>query len=115
MEARLRRGGALLSGLRPTAAPRCPEQSYVFFSIIAVVVGGVLLTGGYGSPVGVIFRPLPSPRHLLHQWDSGLVIPDPWRAAADCRPDQQHLPGLALAGGETQSRCSRKGPGLQQN
>ncbi|MCA9916448.1 MAG: ABC transporter permease [Anaerolineales bacterium] len=30
-------------------------QSYVFFSIIAVVVGGVLLTGGYGSPVGVIF------------------------------------------------------------
>ncbi|MEZ4707744.1 MAG: ABC transporter permease [Caldilineaceae bacterium] len=30
-------------------------QSYVFFSIIAVVVGGVLLTGGYGSPIGVIF------------------------------------------------------------
>jgi simple sugar transport system permease protein len=30
-------------------------QSYVFNSIIAVVVGGVLLTGGYGSPVGVIF------------------------------------------------------------
>ena len=30
-------------------------QSYVFFSIIAVVVGGVLLNGGYGSPVGVIF------------------------------------------------------------
>lgn len=33
-------------------------QSYVFFSIIAVVVGGVLLTGGYGSPVGVIFGTL---------------------------------------------------------
>ncbi|MCB9435021.1 MAG: ABC transporter permease [Ardenticatenaceae bacterium] len=30
-------------------------QSYVFYSIIAVVVGGVLLTGGYGSPIGVIF------------------------------------------------------------
>jgi simple sugar transport system permease protein len=30
-------------------------QSMVFFSIIAVVVGGVLLTGGYGSPIGVIF------------------------------------------------------------
>ncbi len=30
-------------------------QQYVFFSIIAVVVGGVLLTGGYGSPIGVIF------------------------------------------------------------
>jgi simple sugar transport system permease protein len=33
-------------------------QSYVFYSIIAVVVGGVLLTGGYGSPVGVIFGTL---------------------------------------------------------
>jgi simple sugar transport system permease protein len=30
-------------------------QDKVFYSIIAVVVGGVLLTGGYGSPVGVIF------------------------------------------------------------
>ncbi|MDX1522693.1 MAG: ABC transporter permease [Anaerolineae bacterium] len=33
-------------------------QSMVFFSIIAVVVGGVLLTGGYGSPIGVIFGTL---------------------------------------------------------
>ena len=33
-------------------------QSYVFDSIIAVVVGGVLLTGGYGSIVGVIFGTL---------------------------------------------------------
>ncbi len=30
-------------------------QSFVFNSIIAVVVGGVLLTGGYGSVVGVVF------------------------------------------------------------
>lgn len=30
-------------------------QSYVFNSIIAVVIGGVLLTGGYGSTVGVCF------------------------------------------------------------
>nr|ACO88893.1 permease protein [Microbacterium sp. MA1] len=29
-------------------------QSFVFNSIIAVVVGGVLLTGGYGSVVGVV-------------------------------------------------------------
>jgi simple sugar transport system permease protein len=29
-------------------------QSFVFNSIIAVVVGGVLLTGGYGSTLGVI-------------------------------------------------------------
>ncbi len=30
-------------------------QSYIFNSIIAVVVGGVLLTGGFGSVVGIIF------------------------------------------------------------
>ena len=30
-------------------------QDKVFFTIIAVVIGGVLLTGGYGSPIGVIF------------------------------------------------------------
>lgn len=30
-------------------------RSYLFWSIIAVVVGGVLLTGGYGSPMGVFF------------------------------------------------------------
>lgn len=33
-------------------------QSMVFNSIIAVVVGGVLLTGGYGSVVGVVFGTL---------------------------------------------------------
>ena len=33
-------------------------ESYVFDSIIAVVVGGVLLTGGYGSVVGVLFGTL---------------------------------------------------------
>lgn len=33
-------------------------QSFVFNSIIAVVIGGVLLTGGYGSPVGVILGTL---------------------------------------------------------
>jgi simple sugar transport system permease protein len=30
-------------------------QSYIFNSIIAVVVGGVLLTGGFGSVIGIIF------------------------------------------------------------
>jgi simple sugar transport system permease protein len=30
-------------------------QSYIFNSIIAVVVGGVLLTGGFGSVVGIFF------------------------------------------------------------
>jgi simple sugar transport system permease protein len=33
-------------------------QSFVFNSIIAVVIGGVLLTGGYGSVVGVAFGTL---------------------------------------------------------
>lgn len=30
-------------------------QVYVFNSIIASVIGGVLLQGGYGSPIGVAF------------------------------------------------------------
>jgi simple sugar transport system permease protein len=30
-------------------------QSYIFNSIIAVVVGGVLLTGGFGSVIGILF------------------------------------------------------------
>jgi simple sugar transport system permease protein len=30
-------------------------QSYIFNSIIAVVVGGVLLTGGFGSIIGIMF------------------------------------------------------------
>jgi simple sugar transport system permease protein len=51
--------GAALLGVIQVAlygsAQTSAGQSYVFYSIIAVVVGGVLLTGGYGSPVGVIF------------------------------------------------------------
>lgn len=54
--------GAALLGITQVAlfgsAQVLAGQSYVFFSIIAVVVGGVLLTGGYGSPVGVIFGAL---------------------------------------------------------
>jgi simple sugar transport system permease protein len=33
-------------------------QSFVFNSIIAVVIGGVLLTGGYGSVVGIVLGTL---------------------------------------------------------
>jgi len=33
-------------------------QSYIFNSIVAVVVGGVLLTGGYGSVVGIVLGTL---------------------------------------------------------
>ena len=54
--------GAALLGIIQVAtygsAQVSAGQSYVFYSIIAVVVGGVLLTGGYGSPVGVVFGTL---------------------------------------------------------
>jgi simple sugar transport system permease protein len=30
-------------------------QSFIFNSIISVVVGGVLLTGGFGSVIGIVF------------------------------------------------------------
>lgn len=33
-------------------------QSYIFNSIIAVVIGGVLLTGGYGSVIGIVLGTL---------------------------------------------------------
>jgi simple sugar transport system permease protein len=33
-------------------------QSFIFNSIIAVVIGGVLLTGGYGSVVGIVLGTL---------------------------------------------------------
>jgi len=51
-------GSALLGVIQVAtygSAQTSAGQSYVFYSIIAVVVGGVLLTGGYGSPVGVVF------------------------------------------------------------
>jgi simple sugar transport system permease protein len=40
------------------AAQVANGQSFVFNSIIAVVIGGVLLTGGYGSVIGVVFGTL---------------------------------------------------------
>jgi simple sugar transport system permease protein len=50
--------GASLVGVIQTSiyngAQVAAGQSFVFNSIIAVVVGGVLLTGGYGSTIGVI-------------------------------------------------------------
>jgi simple sugar transport system permease protein len=33
-------------------------SQYVFTGIAAAVIGGVLLTGGYGSPVGTVFGSL---------------------------------------------------------
>lgn len=50
--------GAALVGVIQTCiyngAQVAAGQSFVFNSIIAVVVGGVLLTGGYGSTLGVV-------------------------------------------------------------
>jgi len=54
--------GAALVGVIQTVlyngAQTSNGQSFVFNAVIAVVVGGVLLTGGYGSVVGVIFGTL---------------------------------------------------------
>jgi simple sugar transport system permease protein len=54
--------GAALVGVIQTilynSAQVANGQAFVFNSIIAVVVGGVLLTGGYGSVVGVVFGTL---------------------------------------------------------
>lgn len=54
--------GAALVGVIQTilynGAQVANGQSFVFNSIIAVVIGGVLLTGGYGSVIGVILGTL---------------------------------------------------------
>jgi simple sugar transport system permease protein len=54
--------GASLVGIIQTClyngAQTTNGQSFVFNSIIAVVIGGVLLTGGYGSIVGIILGTL---------------------------------------------------------
>jgi simple sugar transport system permease protein len=54
--------GAALVGVIQTClyngAQTANGQSFVFNSIIAVVIGGVLLTGGYGSVVGIILGTL---------------------------------------------------------
>lgn len=54
--------GAALVGIIQTmlydGAQVTSGQSFVFNSIIAVVVGGVLLTGGYGSPWGIMLGTL---------------------------------------------------------
>lgn len=54
--------GAALVGVIQTilynSAQVATGQAFVFNSIIAVVIGGVLLTGGYGSVVGVVFGTL---------------------------------------------------------
>ena len=71
-------------------------QSFIFNSIIAVVIGGVLLTGGYGSVVGIVLGTLTF--SIVNQgiyytgFDRQLGEPDHRRPAAGRRADEQHLP-----------------------
>ena len=92
--------GAALVGVIQTiiynSAQVANGQSFVFNSIIAVVIGGVLLTGGYGSVVGVMLGTLTFA--IVGQgiyytgWNSGPGQPLPRRPPADRRADEQHLP-----------------------
>jgi simple sugar transport system permease protein len=54
--------GAALVGIIQTVeyngSQAANGQSYVFNAIIAVVIGGVLLTGGYGTIIGVVLGAL---------------------------------------------------------
>ena len=71
-------------------------QSFIFNSIIAVVIGGVLLTGGYGSVVGIVLGTLTFAIVNQGIYYTGLELqlgqPDPRRPAAARRADEQHLP-----------------------
>ena len=61
-------------------------MGYIFNTIVSVVVGGVLLTGGFGSVRRHLLRHADlrhrQPGHLLHQHQSQLVKPDHRRRAA---------------------------------
>ncbi len=71
-------------------------QSFIFNSIIAVVVGGVLLTGGFGSVIGIFFGTITFA--IVNQgiyytnFDRNWSSPHHRRAAACRRADEQHLP-----------------------
>ena len=71
-------------------------QSFIFNSIMCVVIGGVLLTGGFGSVVG--HRPRHDhlldrqPGHLLHELRPEPGERDHRRAAPARRDDERHVP-----------------------
>ena len=71
-------------------------MSFIFNAIIAVVVGGVLLTGGFGSVIGIVFGTLTfaivNQGIYFTDFDAQLVEPDHRRPAAARRADEQHLP-----------------------
>ena len=72
-------------------------MSFIFNAIVTVVVGGVLLTGGFGSVIGIFFGTLTfaivNQGIYFTQLRRQLVEPDHRHpAAAACRADEQHLP-----------------------
>ena len=64
-------------------------QSFIFNSIIAVVVGGVLLTGGFGSVIGIFFGTITfaivTQGIYYTDFDRNWSSPDHRRAAAGAR------------------------------
>ena len=77
------------------AAQVASGMSFIFNSIIAVVVGGVLLTGGFGSVVGIVFGTLTFAivnQGIYSPAGRQLVEPDHRHPTAAGRPDEQHLP-----------------------
>ena len=70
-------------------------QSFIFNAIIAVVVGGVLLTGGFGSMFGIFLGTITFAivnQGIYYTVSTQLVKPDHRRPVADRRVDEQHLP-----------------------
>ena len=71
-------------------------MNFIFNAIVSVVVGGVLLTGGFGSVPGHLLRHADlrgrQPGHLLHGYRPELVEPDHRRDAPDRGRDERELP-----------------------
>ena len=90
------RSSACLQAILYNSAQVAAGQSFIFNSIIAVVIGGVLLTGGYGSVVGIVLGTLTFA--IVNQgiyytgFDANWAEPDHRRAAAGRRADEQHVP-----------------------
>ncbi len=71
-------------------------MTFIFNSIISVVVGGVLLTGGFGSVIGIFFGTVTfavvNQGIYFTTLRPQVVEPDHRRDASDCRAHEQHVP-----------------------
>jgi ABC-type transport system involved in cytochrome bd biosynthesis fused ATPase/permease subunit len=78
------------------AVQATPQMTLIFNTIISVVVGGVLLTGGFGSVIGIFFGTITfaivTQGIYYTELRPELVVAHHRRAAAGCRADEQHLP-----------------------